>query len=161
MASTVASTTKQFVKRFSKLPITLFRVQPTLPVNLRDYDTQQARGRPTYDLKIHPDGLVHPAPGDEFIGPNGMSLRPGNEKMLNIVKNWRGDTMVYRLQEGRQLPDELIVLHERDDHYSLQTTEPVLLETLNAIMTELLQQSPVQTKEQFVENMEDFDDQDN
>lgn len=156
-----SASTKQFVKRFTKLPITLFRVQPRLPVNLRDFDTQQAKGRPAYDLKIHPDGLVHPADGDEFIGPNGMSLRPGTENMLAIVKAWRGDTMVYRLQEGLLLPDELIVLHERDDHYSMQTREPVLLETLNARITELLERSPVQTKEQFIENMEDFDDQDN
>lgn len=152
---------KQLVKRFQKLPITLYRIQPRLPVRLRDYDTQQAKGRESFDIKIRDDGNVHPAIGEEWIGPNGMSLRPGNDTMLNILHNWRGETMVYRLNEGLQLPEELIVLHERDDHYSMQTTEPVSLDTLNERITELLETSPVQTKQQFIEQMEDLDDQDN
>ena len=153
---------KQLVKRFQKIPITLYRIQPRLPVSLRDYDTQMAKGRTSYDLKLNKDdGLVHPAHGDEWIGPNGMSLRPGNDTMLNIIKNWKGDTQVYRLQEGTRLPDELVILHERDDHYSFQTTEPVTLEDLNVRLTDYLEQCPKQTKEQFIEQMEDFDDQDN
>lgn len=152
---------KQLVKRFQKLPITLYRIQPRLPASLRDFDTQRAKGRESFDIKIHSDGLVHPAHGDEWIGPNGMSLRPGNDKMLNILKNWRGDTRVYRMSEGTQLPQELVVIHERDDHYSFQTTEPVTLETLNDRLTKFLEQCPSQTKEQFIEQMEDLDDQDN
>lgn len=159
MASTAG--VKQLVKRFQKLPITLYRIQPGLPVSLRDFDTQQAKGRESYDLKIHSDNLVHPAQGDEWIGPNGMSLRPGNDTMLNILRNWRGDTRVYRMSEGLQLPKELIVLHERDDHYSMQTTEPVHLSVLNERLTEFLESCPSQTKEQFIEQMEDLDDQDN
>lgn len=152
---------KKLVKRFTTLPITLYRIQRKLPVTLRDFDTQQAKGRASFDLKIHSDGLVHPAEGETFIGPNGMSLRPGNDTMLNILHNWKGDTMVYRLNEGLELPKELIVLHERDDHYSMQTTEPVSLEDLNARITDLLEECPVQTKEQCIDQMEDLDDQDN
>lgn len=159
--SASSNAAKFIVRRFQKLPITLYRIQPKLPVNLRDYDSQMSRGRTSYDLKIHQDGNVHPAEGDVWIGPNGMSLRPGNETMLNIIKQWRGETMVYRMSEGMELPKQLVVLHERDDHYSMQTTEPVPLETLNDRITEFLKTLPCQTKEQFIEQMEDFDDQDN
>jgi hypothetical protein len=41
--------------------------------------------------------------------------------------------------EGRVLPTEWIVIHERDDHYSLQTTEPIPLETLNQRLTKFLE----------------------
>ena len=150
-----------FVSRFKRLPVTLYRLQGRLPVKLRDHATQMAAGRQSYDLKIHEDGKVHPAHGDTFIGPNGMSLRPATENMYHIAKNYRGNVTVYRMQEGMDMPDGLIVLHERDDHYSLQTDEPVELETLNERLTSFLETLPTQTRDQFVEQLEDPDDQDN
>ena len=149
------------VSRFKRLPVTLYRLQGRLPVSLRDYAKQMAAGRQSYDLKTHDDGKVHPAHGDTWIGPNGMSLRPATENMLHTAKNYRGNVTVYRMQEGMDMPDGLIVLHERDDHYSLQTDEPVELETLNDRLTEFLKTLPTQTRDQFVEQLEDPDDQDN
>ena len=149
------------VSRFKRLPVTLYRLQGRLPVNLRDYAEQMAKGRESYDLKRDEQGLVQPAVGDTFIGPNGMSLRPATENMLHIAKNYRGNVTVYRLSEGMDMPPGLVVLHERDDHYSLQTDEPVSLELLNSRLTELLEQCPSQTRDQFVEQLEDPDDQDN
>lgn len=120
-----------------------------------------AKGRQSYDLKTHEDGKVHPAHGETFIGPNGMSLRPATENMLHIAKNYRGNVTVYRLQEGMDMPKGLVVLHERDDHYSLQTDEVVELQVLNERLTKLLESCPSQTRDQFVEQLEDPDDQDN
>ena len=117
----------------------------------------------SYDVKRNKeDGLVHPAKGDNltFIGPNGMPLRPPSEGMLHVAKNYRGNATVFRLQEGLQLPDGLVVLHERDDQFSLQTSEPVPLETLNDRITAVLAECPTQTLEQFIEQLEDPDDQD-
>jgi hypothetical protein len=153
---------KLVVSRFKRLPITLYRLQGSLPVKLRDYAVQMAAGRQSYDLKLHEnDGLVHPAYGDTWIGPNGMSLRPATENMLHIAKNYRGNVTVYRMQEGMDMPDGLIVLHERDDHYSLQTDAPILLDELNEKMTDFLITLPSQTRDQFVAQLEDPDDQDN
>lgn len=150
-----------FVSRFKKIPVTLYRIQNRLEVSLREHATQMAAGRASYDLKLGTDGLVHPAIGDTFIGPNGMSLRPGTETMLHIAKNYKGNATVFRLQEGLNLPDGLIILHERDDHYSLQTDTPILLEKLNEKMTNLLSECPTQTLPQFIAQLEDYDDQDN
>lgn len=157
MSSTVA---KQLVRKFKVLPKTLYRIQARLPVNLRDYDTQMAKGRASYDLKLH-DGLVLPAEGDEWIGPNGMSLRPATDTMLGILEDWKGEPTIFRLNEGLRLPESLIVIHERDDHWSMQTTKPVTLEALNQTLTQLLEEAPTQTREQFQEQMDDLDDQDN
>jgi hypothetical protein len=149
------------ISRFKQVPITLFRIQSRLEVSLRDHATQMAAGRTSYDLKIGADGFVHPAQGDTFTGPNGMSLRPDTETMLLIAKKYKGNATVFRLQEGLTLPEGLIILHEHSDHYSLQTDRPILLETLNEKMTSLLNECPTQTLPQFIAQLEDYDDQDN
>ncbi|CUF53889.1 Hypothetical protein, putative [Bodo saltans] len=148
------------VKRFNIFPRTLYRVQPKIAVNLRNYETQMALGRTSYDLKTV-NGLVMPAVGEEFIGPNGMSLRPATDKMIGILKEFKGEPRVYAMLEGSPVPAGLVVLHEHSDHYSLQTSEPITLDALNAKMTEFLKTIPSQTREQFFAQMADEDDQDN
>ena len=53
------------VIRYSVFPMTLYRIQPSLPVRLRDYDSQTRLGRTSYDLKLH-NGLVLPTTKDTF-----------------------------------------------------------------------------------------------
>jgi hypothetical protein len=65
---------KMSMKRFQRLPLSLFRIQAGPTVSLRDYDTQMAKNRLSYDLKLH-GNLVLPMQGDVFHTPNGMSLR--------------------------------------------------------------------------------------
>jgi len=50
-----------------KVPVDLARVQSGRNVRLRDYETQKALKRFSYDLKLQ-DGLVMPADGPNFIG---------------------------------------------------------------------------------------------
>ena len=149
--STLHHGKKLLVKRFSKLPITLYRIQAQLPVRLESYNV------------IRTDGLVHPALGDTEFGRNGMSLRPGNETMWNIIKNWKGNATVYRFGEKDWYITHRTHCHtnERDDHDSLQTTEPITLDIFNQRLTQFLEALPNQTKEQFIAQMEDYDDQDN
>ena len=148
------------LKRFTQLPVTLYRIQAKPEVNLRDFALQMAKGRTSYDLKTV-DGKVLPMEGDEFHTPNGMSLRPNSENMLNILRNFKGSPRVYCLPVGLKLPEGLVVLHEHSDHWSMQTTRPVPLPQLNAEMTKLLAGTVSVTKEQFLEAQEDEDDQDN
>lgn len=128
------------------VPVDLFRVNATPNVILRDFNKQQAIGHRLYDLHVGPDGLVHPKPGPNFEGPNGASMRPDGPTLQEIIRGFRGrNTTVYRLPEGlywvaafeallmlwrdngeigTKLPEQLVLLHEHSDHYSLQTTEP-------------------------------------
>lgn len=148
--------------RFTRLPLTLYRIQPRLPVSLRDYDSQLAKGRSSFDLKLR-DGLVQPVPlNTPYEGPNGMSLRPAEEKMLGILKNLKGNPKVYRMHEGLLLPEPLVVCHEHTDHYSMQTQTPISLVEFNAALTDFLNSlPPPMTREQFFAAMDDEDDQDN
>ena len=148
------------MKRFTQLPLTLYRIQAKPTVNLRDYAEQLAKGRTSYDLKTT-NGKVLPMDGDTFHTPNGMSLRPNSPVMKTILENFRGNPRVYCMPVGTTLPDGLVVLHEHSDHYSMQTTEPITLSDLNAKLTALLAECPSATKEQFLEALEDEDDQDN
>ena len=148
------------MKRFSQLPLTLYRIQAKPKVNLRDWGDQMAKGRTSYDLKTI-DGSVMPMEGDVFHTPNGMSLRPNSDIMIKILNNFRGSPRVYALPVGTTLPDGLVVFHEHSDHYSLQTTVPIPLPILNEKLTQLLANSVSVTKEQFLDAQEDEDDQDN
>ncbi|KAJ3402891.1 hypothetical protein HDV05_008164 [Chytridiales sp. JEL 0842] len=150
------------MKRFTRLPITLFRIQPRLPVSLRDYDTQLAKNRSSFDLKLH-NGLVLPMESKEFTTPNGMSLRPANEKMVKILEAFRGgdDLRIYRLQENSLLPEDLVVFHEHSDYYSMQVAKAMSLGQFNQRLTEYLMTLPSQSKSEFMEWYNDVDDQDN
>ena len=149
------------MKKFSIAPLTLYRIQPKLPVRLRSYDDQVAKGRASFDLKLH-DGKVLPIKNEiKFETPNGMSLRPAGDNMTRILANFRGEPTVYTIGCGTTIPSHFALFHEHTDHYSLQTAEPVDLDTLNKRMTEFLETLPKQSLQQFIEQLEDDEDQDN
>jgi hypothetical protein len=147
--------------RFLIVPQTLYRIQPRLPVALRDHASQVALGRTSFDLKVHSDNLVHPVTGDVFTTPNGMSLRPPSDAMRRILSSFRGTPTIYTLVPGLKLPDNLILLHEHTDHFSMQVRVPMTLADFNSTLTAFLQSLPSQTKEQFEAAMDDEDNQDN
>ena len=102
--------------------------------------------------------------GDTFHTPNGMSLRQANDKMMNILNNFRGDPnllRIYRMQENSRVPEGMMLILEHTDHYSLQTSIEQSLADFNAKLTEYLKSLPSLTKEQFQEFYNDVDDQDN
>jgi hypothetical protein len=149
------------MKKFTTLPLTLYRVQSRLPVKLRSFDQQILLNRTSFDLKLHNDLVLPIDPSKGFKTPNGMSLRPPSETMIRILKEFKGSPTVYTLRCGLELPEDLCVYHEHTDHYSLQTTVPISLPDFNKKLTEFLESLPVQTREQFLEMAEDVDDQDN
>lgn len=146
---------------YTRLPVTLYRIQNGFAVKLRDYESQLLRNRTSFDLKLH-NGLVLPVkPGSPFTTPNGMSWRPAGPKMLSILSGFVGNPTIFRMHEGLLLPDGLIAYNEHTDHWSLQTTKPITLEELNKKLTDLLSSLPHQSREQFLAQYEDEDDQDN
>jgi hypothetical protein len=150
------------MQRYLKFPVTLYRIQGKPTVSLRDYDTQVAKNRTSFDLKLHNQLVMPMPPGSEFHTPNGMSLRPCSEKMIGILKNYAGNTVrVYRMQEATNVPKGFCVFHEHSDHYSLQVASPMPLSEMNQKLTEFLKSIPSVTKEQFLEAYYDVDDQDN
>lgn len=149
------------VTRFTTLPQTLYRVQAKLPTKLRDYDTQMALKRTSYDLKLRDGHMVMPSEGETFTGPNGMSLRPDGDNMRRILAGFKGSPTVFTLPVGLQLPPTLVVLHEHTDHWSMQARVPMPFADFNHELTKLLEAAPKQTREEFIAAADDEDNQDN
>jgi hypothetical protein len=98
--------------------------------------------------------------GSPFTTPNGFSLRPASQKMIQILDSFNGNPTIYSFLTGMKLPDGFCIYHEHTDHYSLQTTEPISLEDYNRKVTELLMTLPTMTKQNFLDMMNDDDDRD-
>ncbi|KAF9786396.1 hypothetical protein BJ322DRAFT_1059391 [Thelephora terrestris] len=124
--------------RYTVIPYDIFRVQSGSQVALRDFQVQKRLGRRSYDLHVGPGGMVQPSIGDKLQGPNGCSVRPKGLNLDEIVDNFPGsDILIYRLEEGIQLPDDLVLLHEHTDHHALQCATPMTLKSLNQKLTDL------------------------
>lgn len=137
--------------RFAVFPCDLFRVQAGRSVSLRDREKQTALGRFSYDLELH-EGKVLPAVGGDFIGPNGMSMRPPTKYFFEIAAGFHGNPFIFKIPEGTSLPDTLTLLHEHTDHYSLQTAVPCSLSELNVRLSSFLKDhGEVLTIAQFAE----------
>ncbi len=150
------------VRKYNVLPVSLYRIQGRLPIRLLDYDSQMAKGRRRYDVKLCKEtGKVLPAEGDKFIGPNGAILRPLSNTLVRALVRRNKEPIVFCLREGMQLPDDLVMIHERGDYYSLQTTVPIELSELNDKITKIMEEAPRQTREQFLAYCSNVDNQDN
>ncbi|KAJ7774865.1 hypothetical protein B0H16DRAFT_1508684 [Mycena metata] len=139
--------------RYDYLPEELFRINNSKNIILRAYEEQIKRGRTSYDLHLHADGMVHPKPGDLFERPNGMSMRPDGPFLQELIRGFKGrNIVIYRLPKGLKLPPDLILLHEHTDHHSMQCAVPMTLATLNAKLTAFcLEHGEQLTKMEFVE----------
>ena len=142
-ASTAASAAPKLLGRFaSATPVALFRVQGSAGVRLRLETPEKVASGASFDISAH-EGFVLPrtAAGAEelFLGPNGMSVRPKGAVLGAIVANYRGARMsVYEVPEGTTIPQELVVLHEHGDHYSVQPAKRMTPKELNAALTAFL-----------------------
>ncbi|CAF0920054.1 unnamed protein product [Brachionus calyciflorus] len=77
--------------RYTKVfPVTLFRLQSSASVKLKEYYRQQKQNKPSFDFKIGKDGLVHPMTSDEFVIPNGISMRPIGQMLETILRPFHG-----------------------------------------------------------------------
>ncbi|KAF1365185.1 hypothetical protein EJ07DRAFT_94999 [Lizonia empirigonia] len=127
----------KFIKSFKSFPIDLFRVNNGRTIRLREWTGQ----KPIYD--IHTEGgyvkakALNPA---TYSPPNGASMRPNTEQNRSLIQKYRGQqVVVYSVPAGTQLPDDLILVHEFDDHYSLQAARDMPLQELNDKITSFLE----------------------
>ena len=118
-------------------PVELFRINSSATVSLRDFEEQRKKNRKAYDLHVnHKDGLVYPVENNTFVRPNGASMRPNGPMFQEIARTFKGrNTVVWRVPSGTPIPPELVLFLENSDHYSLQTSRPVTLQSLNQYLT--------------------------
>jgi hypothetical protein len=127
-----------------RTPLTLFRIMTgkRKKVILRERGAQLAKGSRSFDFTMRPedDGLIHPLNGTQFVGPNGMSMRPNGMSQLEILAGMRGEVSVCEVPEGAPIPAGLVLVHEHTDHFSMQTSVPCTPRELNEKLTSFIAQ---------------------
>ncbi|RWQ93080.1 hypothetical protein C8Q69DRAFT_81169 [Paecilomyces variotii] len=148
----------RFIQSFTQVPKELFRLNTGATVRLRA-QPGPVRPKRSFDLlttagKVQPKAL-NPA---TYEWPNGASMRPNSEIQQNLVRTFRGSSIyVYAIPAGSSpnfpeasglyssdtctgtvLPDDLILVHEFGDHYSLQAREEMTVEELNSKINDFL-----------------------
>ncbi|KAI3201815.1 hypothetical protein CBS147311_4803 [Penicillium roqueforti] len=132
----------RFIQSFTRFPKDIFRVNSGTSIRLRAWPGPR-RPHGVFDLpttagKVQPKAL-NPA---TYEFPNGASMRPNSRTQQNLVrtvKAWGGLTIyIYAIMAGTHLPDDLILVHEFRDHYSLQARKEMTVEELQAKIEALL-----------------------
>ncbi|KAI9679894.1 MAG: hypothetical protein M1817_004909 [Caeruleum heppii] len=132
------SSSSKFINAFKIIPKELFRLNNGPSIALREYSPQRNR---SYDLlteagKVKPKALQP----SSYAAPNGASMRPNTAKQNKLVSTFKGANMlVYCVPAGTPLPDDLLLVHENHDHYSLQPAKEMTVTELNKTITEFLQ----------------------
>ncbi len=113
------------MKRYSILPVTLYRFQSDKLPKLREKSFQKKMGKLSFDFTLGTNGLYNPAIGNKYPGPNGLSLRPIGGNLAEFLEYAYPTTIIYELPKDLVVPSSLVMIHEHNDHYSLQTKESV------------------------------------
>ncbi|KAI0416977.1 hypothetical protein F5X98DRAFT_375358 [Xylaria grammica] len=122
---------------FRSFPKQLFRVNNGRYVTLRVHRPN----RVAYDI-VAQNGQVEPKALNlqTYVAPNGASMRPNSPyQQLLVSSSFRGpEVIIYAIAQGTQLPDDLLLVHERTDHYSLQPGVPMSVDDLNRRITDFM-----------------------
>ncbi|OJJ85526.1 uncharacterized protein ASPGLDRAFT_1360456 [Aspergillus glaucus CBS 516.65] len=98
------------------------------------------RPRHAFDL-ITVNGLVRPLALDlsTYEFPNGASIRPNTSVMQKLARTAKNPHVcIYCVAKGTELPEDLILVHEFRDHYSLQAGRGMGVDDLNEKITDFL-----------------------
>ncbi|KAA8645051.1 uncharacterized protein ATNIH1004_009262 [Aspergillus tanneri] len=136
----------RFIARFSIFPKELFRLNNGNTIRIRDRAVKRVGSFDvtTEDGKVKPKAVDHP---DTYQRTRSLIL------WHDLVKNFIGkDMIVYSVPLGTKLPDDLTLVHEKGDHFSLQPTREMTLEEFNSKINEFYRMSAKQfTREQWLE----------
>ncbi|KAL4799668.1 hypothetical protein BDV19DRAFT_234378 [Aspergillus venezuelensis] len=142
----------KFIKSYTVTPKEIFRINNGLLVRLRAhpglYRPKGVFDLLTYAGKVQPKALN----AATYQPPNEASMRPNTPRMHILTSILRGNSAcIYSVPAGTPLPDNLILIHEFRDHYSLQPREEMTVDDLNASITRFLQgKGRLFTKEEWL-----------
>lgn len=78
----------------------------------------------SFDFVMEENKLYNPILGDQYIRPNGLSLRPMGVNLADLLGSFRFK-YIYEIPKGAAIPTNFVLIHEHNDHYSLQTAIPI------------------------------------
>jgi hypothetical protein len=138
-------------KHIDKFPCTLFAIQKSkIPkLQLRERAEQQAKNLTNYDF-VAVDGNILPLVNDTYIQPNGMSLRPNTLQEWNLIADRGGKVYVAEIGEGTPIPEGMVLIHEFEDHFSLQPAKVMPVEDFNHRVSSFLRTMKVYTRAEWL-----------
>ena len=82
-----STTAKPLLGKFNETPLVLYRIQSGAKASLRDYETQKAKGRTSFDLVLK-DNLVIPYKGENFVRMISLSSKLTCRPKRNVSSAW-------------------------------------------------------------------------
>ncbi|KAJ5360721.1 hypothetical protein N7517_009912 [Penicillium concentricum] len=127
---------RRFIQSFLRIPMDMFRVNSGTSIRLRAWPAPR-RPHGMFDL-LTTAGKVQTKALDpaSYEFPNGASMRPNSRTQQNLVRTVkpRDGYTIYTSSSidlsyaGTVLPEDLILVHEFRDHYSLQARKEMTVE---------------------------------
>ncbi|KAK5936497.1 hypothetical protein PMZ80_011264 [Knufia obscura] len=127
----------KYINKFTTVPKELFRLNNGPAISLRDRTIKKLG---SYDVLTEAGKVKAKAANPQtYAAPNGASLRPNTPTQQKLVKDFKGASIVvYAIPEGTKLPSDLVIVHESNDHYSLQPAKDMDLKELNTKINNFL-----------------------
>ncbi|KAJ5628083.1 hypothetical protein N7490_010311, partial [Penicillium lividum] len=129
----------RFIQSFTQTPKEMFRIKMGISVRLRGHPGP-VRPQRSFDLLTTAGKVILKAlDPDNYYWPNGASMRPNSRSQQWLVRIAKGSPIyVFSVPAGTILPDDLILVHEFKDHYSLQARKEMTVEELNTKINDFL-----------------------
>ena len=137
-------------KHLEKFPYTMFRMLSgkNAKLKMRERSEQAAKGSHSFDYEGK-DGKIVPLPGNLFSAPNGMSLRPNTLNEFNLISDGKSK-FIAEIPKDTPLPVNTVLVHEFEDHFSLQPKVPMDPKEFDALVTTFLKPMKVYTRSEWV-----------
>jgi hypothetical protein len=118
-------------------------------IKLREYSAQKARGKNVHDY-VASEGKLCPLPDNRFTGWNGLALMPNTATQYNTVLQSSRANLYAVIPQGIQGPFGTVLVHEFDQHFSLQAAAPMEVEIFEAIASAFLCKMTILYREEWL-----------
>ncbi|KKK22680.1 hypothetical protein P175DRAFT_0527960 [Aspergillus ochraceoroseus IBT 24754] len=143
MANQFRDKTWRYRNVFVYFPKELFRIDdgPRIQVKVKSRYRRSGRG-----IEILSDryGYVRPKALNPltYQFPNGLSVHPNTARQQTFIKNYSGEALhIYSIPAGTMLPEKLLLVHDAEDHYSIQPRRHMRLREFHDTLIELFRRS--------------------
>ncbi|KAF7621565.1 hypothetical protein F9C07_10581 [Aspergillus flavus] len=140
----------KYLGRFNSFPKELFRLNNGDIIRVRDRTVKKVG---SFDVISEGGKLKPKALQPDYRAPNGASMRPNTRAQKDNVMNFSGnDLIVYGVPAGTKLPDDLLLVHEKGDHFSLQPAKEMTVEEFNTrVNTFFKEKAKLMTREEWLQ----------
>ena len=123
-------------------------------IKLHEKLEQLAKNARSYDFVLSADGFINPNPDDIFREANGLSLFPYSTTLIDLLEIREGKVSVVVIPKGAKIPDELVLIHEFGEHFSLQTNVKATPDEVNSNIMNFFEPFEMISKEEYFDRVE-------